>query len=245
MAVHDNAGFATTRWSLVRAAAGNDESLSDEACRAALAELCRCYWFPVYSHCRRRGSSAEEAEDYTQEFFSRVLDGRLFDTADPQRGRFRTYLLTSLDHFLSNEHRREQAQKRGGGVRHVPIDVAEAESRISAMKSADQRSAEAEFERQWALIMLEKVFQTLQAEHQRDERRDSFDLLRQYLAGSTTVPYAAVAEQLGMSEGAVKVAVHRLRKRFGQLLRAEISETVASPDEIDDEIKRLQTALSN
>lgn len=242
MSVHENARFATTRWSLVQAAS-RDESLSDDEQQQALAELCRTYWFPVYAHCRRRGQEPTDAEDSTQEFFARVLEGDLIQSADPDRGRFRSYLLTALDHFLANEYRKGQAIKRGGDVKHLTINVADAESRIGIEPSTNL-TAEDEFEKRWAIVMLTTVFDSLEAEQTDDNGRTMFAELREFIPGNADVPYSVVATKLKMSEGAVKVAIHRLRKRFGRLLRSEIAHTVASVDEIDDEIRRLQTALS-
>lgn len=240
--MQDNAKFATTRWSLVQAAGAEDRSLSDTEYQNALSELCAAYWFPVYAHCRRKGAQPDDAEDQTQEFFSRILDGNLFQSADPDRGRFRSYLLTALDHFLANEYRKGQAVKRGGGAKHVAIDVANAESRIG-VQPATNMTAEDEFEKRWAVVMLSTVYERLQDEQTDASRQNLFAELRDFLPGNADVPYAVVAEKLKMSEGAVKVAIHRLRKRFGQLLRNEIAQTVASVDEIDDEICRLQAAL--
>ncbi len=243
MAIHDKARFATTRWSLVQAAGGEDSSLSEEEYQRALAELCANYWFPVYAHCRRKGATPDDAEDQTQEFFTRILDGNLIKLADPNRGRFRSYLLTALDHFLVNEYRKGQAAKRGGGMKHIAIDVADAESRIGVQPATDL-TPEDEFEKRWAVVMLSGVYDALQNEQTDDDRRNLFAELKAFLPGNSDVPYAVVAETLKMSEGAIKVAIHRLRKRFGQLLRHEIAQTVASMDEIDDEIRRLQIALS-
>lgn len=241
--VNDNARFATTRWSLVQAAGGVDHSLSDEEYQVALSELCEAYWFPVYAHCRRKGATPDDAEDQAQEFFARVLAGNLIQSADPNRGRFRSYLLTALDHFLSNEYRKASAQKRGGNVKHIAIDVASAESQIG-VQPASNLTAEDEFERRWAVVMLTTVYERLQAEQTDERRRDQFAALRDFLPGNAEVPYSAVTERLKMSEGAVKVAIHRLRKRFGKLLREEIAQTVASVDDVNDEIRRLQTALA-
>ncbi|MFK7820618.1 MAG: RNA polymerase sigma factor [Planctomycetaceae bacterium] len=240
--MHDNARFATTRWSLVQAAGNEDQSLSESAYQQALGELCTSYWFPVYAHCRRKGAQPDDAEDQTQEFFARILNGNLIQSADPDRGRFRSYLLTALDHFVANEYRKGQAAKRGGGAKHVAIDVADAESRIG-VQPATNLTPEDEFEKRWAIVMLSTVYDSLQGEQTDDSRRRMFDELRDFLPGNSEVPYAVVADKLKMSAGAVKVAIHRLRKRFGQLLRNEIAQTVASVDEVDDEIRRLQIAL--
>ena len=236
--MHDHARFATTRWSLVQAA-GADETLSAEEQQQALAELCEGYWFPVYAHCRRRGASPEEAEDQTQGFFTQLLDGKLLQAADESRGRFRSYLLTALDHFLANEFRRARTQRRGGNYRRLSIDVSQAEGRL-ATPQATGLSPEDEFERRWALVMLENVYQRLQDEQSEAQRGELFARLRRFLPGRSDVPYDDVAAELKMS----RVAIHRLRKRFGQLLRSEIAHTVASVDEVDDEIRRLQRALS-
>ena len=227
----------------MQAAGADDRSLSDTEYQLALGELCSAYWFPVYAHCRRKGAQSDDAEDQTQEFFARVLDGNLIQAADPNRGRFRSYLLTALDHFLANEYRKDQAAKRGGGVKHVAIDVADAESRIG-IQPATNLTPEDEFEKRWAIVMLTTVYDRLQGEQTDESRRNLFAELRDFLPGNRDVPYSVVAEKLKMSEGAVKVAIHRLRKRFGQLLRTEIAQTVASVDEVDDEIRRLQSALS-
>ncbi len=240
--MHDNARFATTRWSLVQAAGNEDQSLSDTEYRQALGELCTAYWFPVYAACRRKGAQPDDAEDQTQEFFARILSGDLIQSADPNRGRFRSYLLTALDHFVSNEYRKDRAIKRGGDVKHVAIDVADAESRIG-VQPATNLTPEDEFEKRWAVVMLSTVFEKLQSEQTDDSRRTLFTELRDFLPGNSEVPYAVVAAKLKMSAGAVKVSIHRLRKRFGHLLRAEIAQTVASVDEVDDEIRRLQVAL--
>lgn len=227
----------------MQAAGGDDSSLSEEEYQQALAELCANYWFPVYAHCRRKGASPDDAEDQTQEFFTRILDGNLIQLADPDRGRFRSYLLTALDHFLVNEYRKGQAVKRGGGAKHIAIDVADAESRIG-VQPATNMTPEDEFEKRWAVVMLSGVYDVLQNEQTDEDRRNLFAELREFLPGNTDVPYAVVAEKLKMSDGAIKVAIHRLRRRFGQLLRNEIAQTVASVDEVDDEIRRLQIALS-
>ena len=241
--MHDNARFATTRWSLVQAAGKEDHSLSDTEYQQALSELCTAYWFPVYAHCRRKGAQPDDAEDQAQEFFARILNGNLIQSADPDRGRFRSYLLTALDHFVANEYRKGQAIKRGGDAKHVAIDVADAESRIG-VQPATNLTPEDEFEKRWAMVMLATVYDNLRDEQTEDSRRNMFVELRDFLPGNSDVPYAVVADKLKMSEGAVKVAIHRLRKRFGQLLRSEIAQTVASVDEVDDEIRRLQVALS-
>jgi RNA polymerase sigma-70 factor (ECF subfamily) len=240
--MHDNARFATTRWSLVQAAGKEDHS-SDTEYQQALSELCTAYWFPVYAHCRRKGAQPDDAEDQAQEFFARILNGNLIQSADPDRGRFRSYLLTALDHFVANEYRKGQAIKRGGDAKHVAIDVADAESRIG-VQPATNLTPEDEFEKRWAMVMLATVYDNLRDEQTEDSRRNMFVELRDFLPGNSDVPYAVVADKLKMSEGAVKVAIHRLRKRFGQLLRSEIAQTVASVDEVDDEIRRLQVALS-
>ena len=243
MVAQEDHRFATTRWSLVQAAGGDRDSVSEEESREALAELCRQYWFPVYAHVRRRESNPAEAEDLTQEFFARLIDNNDLKIADQSRGRFRSFLLTMLDNFVTNEWQKSQTKKRGGDVRHVSIDIDAAESRLQ-MDPSTSGTAESEFERRWALAMLEAVFEKLRTEQSNAERQHQFAALQQYLMSPESLPYAEVADTLKMSAAAIKVAVHRLRKRFGVLLRSEISQTVASTDQIDDEIRRLQVVLS-
>jgi len=231
--------FATTHWSLVLAAAHD----SRPDARAALATLCETYWYPLYTYVRRRGYRAEEALDLTQEFFARLLEKESLRVADRARGRFRSFLLASLNHFLANEWDRARAEKRGGGRRTISMDAAGAEGRY-ALEPAGDLEPENLFERQWATALLEQVLTELREELARDGKQPLFDRLKRFLGGETPgASYSQVAAELGMTEGAVKTAVHRLRRHYRRLLRARIAQTVASADEIDDEIRHLFAAL--
>jgi len=231
--------FATTRWSLVLAA-GRQTSVES---REALGTLCRLYWYPLYAYVRRRGHAPEEAEDLTQGFFARLLEKHAVRAADPARGRFRSYLLTSLKHFLVNERHRARAQKRGGGRQAISLDVRHGEGRYR-LEPADEMTAEKLFERRWALTLLELVLAELRGQYARDGRERLFDRLKGFLGGRDAgTPYSGVAEELGMTPGAVRVAVHRLRRRYRRLLRDRIAQTVASPDDVDDEVRHLFAAI--
>jgi RNA polymerase sigma-70 factor (ECF subfamily) len=233
------ASFATTRWSLVLAAAEADEPDS----RQALAELFGTYWYPLYAFIRRQGFDPEQAQDHTQEFFARLLEKDYLRDADRQRGRFRSFLLAACQHFLANERDKARAQKRGGGRLHVPIDFQDAESRYGH-EPAHALTAEKLFERRWALTLLEQVLQRLRQEQLDAGRGLVFEQLKGALAGERgSTGYAQLGESLGMSEAAIKVAVHRLRKRYRELLRAEIERTVESDSEVEAEIRSLFAAL--
>jgi DNA-directed RNA polymerase specialized sigma24 family protein len=228
--------FPTTCWSVVLAARGlpRDES------RAALESLCAAYWFPLYAFIRGRSQPAHAAEDLTQSFFTRLIEKGVLDAVDRSKGRFRAFLLAACKDFLANCRDHDLCQKRGGGRRFVPID---AESRLIT-GSTQGLAPEALFDRQWALALLERVLQRLAAEMDRAGKSSIFDRLKPALLGESQAPsYAGVGEQLGMTEGAVKVAAHRLRGRYRELLRDEISQTVADPADVDDEIRDLFQAL--
>jgi RNA polymerase sigma-70 factor (ECF subfamily) len=232
--------FVTTHWSLVVSAGRNDTPHA----RDALEKLCRSYWFPIYAFVRRQGHGPHDAQDLTQEFFARLLEKKQLAGADPVRGRFRSFLLASLKHFLANEWDKANAQKRGGGRVLIPIDVATAETSCG-FEPADNLTADIIFERRWALTLLEHVLGRLRAEYVRDGKENLFEQLKPTLTeASRTVAYAEIATRLGTTEGAVKVAVHRLRQRYREVLRAEIADTVASPGEVDDEIRNLFAALA-
>jgi RNA polymerase sigma factor (sigma-70 family) len=232
--------FVTTHWSLVISAGHNDTPQA----RNALEKLCRTYWFPIYAFVRRQGQAPPDAQDLTQEFFARLLEKNYLTSADPAKGRFRSFLLASLKHFLANEWDKASAQKRGGGQILIPIDVATAETSCG-FEPADQLTAEKIFERRWALTLLEQVLHRLRAEYVSDDREKLFEQLKPTLTeASRTVAYAEIATRLGTTEGAVKVAVHRLRQRYREVLRAEIADTVASPEEVEDEIRNLFAALA-
>jgi RNA polymerase sigma factor (sigma-70 family) len=240
------AHFATTRWTLVIAAGaarpgpgGTPES------RKALAELCELYWYPVYAYVRRRGKNAEDALDLTQGFFTRLIEKNDLAAADPARGRFRAWLLVSVEHYLANEWDRASAQKRGGGRTVLSIDGDDAEDRYRR-EPAHHLTPERIFDRRWALTLLEQALRDLQAECEAQGKSDLFHALRPTLTGDgrdPENPYRDIADEIGTTEGALKVAAHRLRRRYRDLLRQEIAETVATPEEIDDEIRDLFTTL--
>lgn len=234
--------FATTRWSIVlRAGRGGERPSS---ARDALARLCGTYWFPLYAHVRRRGFSAHDAEDLTQEFFARLLEREAIARADPARGRFRAFILTALNHFLADAWHRERAAKRGGGGERLSLDLAEAETRFAGL--VDPGAAPDElFDREWALAVLRSVLAHLESEYAAAGRADVFAVLKPTLTGARAAqPYAEMAAQLGRNENAVKVAVHRLRQRYRALLQAEIAETVGSDDDAKAELRVLLQALA-
>lgn len=228
--------FATTHWSIV----GSAGDASSPEARRSLAVLCEDYWFPLYAFVRRTGHSAEDARDLTQEFFVRLMDKHFLAAADSKKGRFRTFLITALKRFLANEYDRARAQKRGGGQRMMSLESLEARYR---QEPVDTLTPERIFEQQWALALLEQVLARLQTEMTTDSKAALFDALKGHLTGSQATGYAATAARLGMTEGAVKVAAHRLRQRYRELLRDEIAQTVTSPEEVDEEIRYLFTCL--
>jgi RNA polymerase sigma factor (sigma-70 family) len=233
--------FLTTHWSVVLSAGQPDSPGSARA----LEQLCLAYWYPLYAHIRRRGHQAEEARDLTQGFFVELLANRSVSVADPNRGRFRTFLLASLDNYLRHHHRDATALKRGGGIEFISRDAQAAEERY-AREPADQRSPDREFDRRWALATLDKVRDQLRRELMVAGKAELFDLLRPYLCeDQQTTPYAQVAAQLKMTTVAVKVMVHRLRRRYGELLRTEVGQTLANPADADEELKHLIAALGN
>lgn len=229
--------FRTTRWSLI--AAAGDPAAPDS--RQALADLCGQYWYPVYAYVRRRGSDRHKAEDLTQAFFARLLETNDLAAADRTRGRFRTFLLSACQHFLANRHDYETAQKRGGGVTPLPFDFSEGEERFTR-EPADAHTAEAEFERRWAVALLDQTLKELRAEYAESGKAAVFDVLKGTLTGDGPA-YRDLGVRLGLSEGAVKVAVHRLKQRYRDRLRAVIAETVDTPADVDDEIRDLFAAL--
>jgi RNA polymerase sigma factor (sigma-70 family) len=236
----DAAGFAATRWTLVLAAA--DGRVAPRAAEA-MEELCRLYWYPLYAYVRRRGHEAHEAEDLTQEFFLRLLTKDFLAGVDRRKGKFRAFLLAALKHFLANEQDRRQAQKRGGGKVVISLDGLKAESRYQ-LEPAHSLTAEKLFERQWAIAVLDRVLRRLQTEFAAEGKQTLFERLKRFLAsGRQPGGYAEVAAELRMTEEAVKTAVHRLRRRWRQLLRDEIAQTVAGPEEIDEEIRYLLACL--
>jgi DNA-directed RNA polymerase specialized sigma24 family protein len=224
--------FATTQWNVVLAAR---DGTATEA-RRALELLCEAYWYPLYAFVRRRGHEADEARDLTQAFFADLLGRDFLGAVDRSKGRFRSFLLASLEHFLSHERDKAHALKKGGGVPPLSLDAAMAETRYSH-EPADRVTPETVFERRWGLTVMERAMERLRTESAEDQR---FERLRPYLTGSDEhTPYKEAAEALAMTETAVKAAVHRLRQRFGRLLREEIAQTVADPAEVDDELRHL------
>ena len=231
--------FDTTRWSVIAAAAGQDSV----AARDALSTLCEAYWYPLYAFIRRWGADPDAARDLTQAFLTSLLERRDIEQLRPERGRFRTFLLASVKHFLLNEAVRSRAMKRGGGVALLPLAFDEAEGRYQ-FEPADATTPETLYERRWALTVLERVIATVQAKWRNTGRGAEFDVLKASLLGEGPPGgYAAAAQQLGTTEGAVKVAVHRLRRTFRAQLREAIAETVSDASEVEEELKYLERAL--
>jgi RNA polymerase sigma-70 factor (ECF subfamily) len=232
--------FSTTHWSVVLGAGQTDLA----AATAALERLCRTYWYPIYAFIRRRGSDPHEAEDLTQSFFAFLLEKESLKKVDRRKGRFRTFLLAALMNFLANEWDKRQTLKRGGQSQIVSLDETVAEE-LYCREAVESVTPETLFERRWAWALVEQVLARLKEEYAAANKDRLFASLEPALtrevAPGTLVQFAA---ELGMSEGAVKVALHRLRRRFGELLRSEIAHTVASPEEIDDEIRHLFAAIS-
>jgi RNA polymerase sigma-70 factor (ECF subfamily) len=211
--------------------------------RESLAALCGAYWYPLYAYIRRRGHTPEQAQDLTQDFFALVLERELLAQADPRRGRFRSFLRAVCAHYLADQRDREIAHKRGGGRPALSIDAVDAEGRYTR-EPAYELTPERIFDRSWALTLLGRVLEQLRREYHDAGRAATFEELHVILTrGPQSVPYGTIAERLGTSEGAVRVAVHRLRRRYGLLLRREIAATVDNPAEIDDEIRALFAAL--
>jgi RNA polymerase sigma factor (sigma-70 family) len=224
----------TTQWSQVLAARDG----SDTEARAALESLCQTYWQPLYAYIRHGGVSPEEALDLTQGFFAEFLEKNLLTQVDPSKGRFRSFLLASLRHFLAHERRRDRTLKHGGRTRTLSLDTDVAEEFYAGEPAS--RTPEEVFEEGWALTVLDQAIDRLREQAEANTDPNHFELLRQYLTSAEPqAPYSQVANALGMNEGAVRTAVHRLRKRFGQCLRAEIAEIVADPADVDDEVRHL------
>lgn len=233
--------FATTHWSLVVRARGDDSAAS-----AALESLCQRYWYPLYAYARRRGIGLHEAQDLTQDFFARLLAKNSLAVATPDRGRFRAFLLTSLKNFLNNEWKKGQAEKRGGGQRalSLQLDLDSAESRLG-LEPNHSLTPEQSFERQWALQLLDLVMIRLQEEQATAGKTRQFELLKEALAGAAErLPYAEIAAELRISEEGARQAASRLRKRYREILRDEVGQTIASADDVDDEIRSLFAVLA-
>jgi RNA polymerase sigma-70 factor (ECF subfamily) len=231
--------FDTTHWSVVVAAGGDDSS----AARAALATLCETYWYPLYAYVRRWGASVDDARDLTQGFLLSLLERRDFENLRQERGRFRAFLLASLQHFLANDAARRRTQKRGGGVLLLPLAFDDAEGRYR-VEPEEPSTPETLYERRWALTVIERVLARLREQWQAEARGAEFDELKACLLGQAPAGgYAAIAGRLDTTEGAIKAAVHRLRRKFQDELRRDIAETVSDPAEVDDEIRYLVRAL--
>ncbi len=237
---HAPGQFPTTQWSRVVAANGRDRL---EA-REALSALCQAYWYPIYAYIRHRGYPPEPARDLTQDFFTYVLEHQLFAKADPARGRFRAFLRTVCVRHIADRRDREQSARRGGGRPPVSIDAFDAERRYS-LEPAHELTADRIFDRTWALTLLERVVERLRSEYDDAGRAGRFEELIPLLTrDSTTEGYAQIAERLGTSEGNVRVSVHRLRRRYGLLLREEIAATVGDSDLVEDEVHALFASLA-
>jgi len=233
--------FATTQWSAVLSAGRNDTTRA----RAALAQLCKTYWYPLYAYVRQRGHSAHDAQDLTQEFFARLLEKNSLGRVTRGRGKFRSFLLAAMNHFLADEWKRARAQKRGGGHRAISLDAHDAETRFER-EAVDKVTPERLYEQNWALALLDTVYHRLRREYETGGRGHLFDTLKFSLTGSrSAMPYADLAKWLGLTESAVKVAVHRLRQRYRELLREEVAQTVASPGEVEEELRGLFRALAS
>jgi RNA polymerase sigma factor (sigma-70 family) len=236
----DTSRFATTHWSVVLAA--GDSSAPQH--REALSTLCQRYWFPLYAYLRRRGHNIHQAEDWTQAFFAQMLEKQYLTKVEPKPGKFRSFLLTALKHFLSKERDRAMALKRGGAQIIMPLDFKKAENKYS-IEPVSELSPEKLFEKSWALTVLQQTMDRLEAESAKTNKKKLFDSLKVYLSvEKSSIPYSDVATELDMTEGAVRVAVHRLRRQYRELLRNEIIQTVATEEEIDEEIRDLFTALA-
>jgi RNA polymerase sigma-70 factor (ECF subfamily) len=235
--------FATTRWTVVLAAGNRNEP----GAHAALEELCQAYWFPLYAYIRQQGSSREDAEDLTQAFFANFLAKNNLNDLSASKGKFRAFLLATLKHFLSNERDRTEAKKRGGGVPHLSLSVDGLEGESFYQTSmAVHLSPDKLYDRAWALILLENVIAKLRAENVRDGKANTFEALKPFLTSDgIDANYANAAAALQMTEGNVRVMVHRLRRRYRELLRNEISQTVADPNLVREEMQMLLSAFSS
>lgn len=232
--------FATTHWTVVLAAGRKHTAQSD----AALEELCKTYWFPLYAYVRRRGHSKEDAEDLTQAFFARMLEKNYLEGLSAERGRFRAFLLAALKHFLANEWDKTQRKKRGGHLQHLSLDWQNADTQFQVATATDL-NPDKTFDREWAVALLARVLERLRAECKAEGKEGQFLRLKSTLTGGKgSICYGEVARTLNLNEGAVRVAVHRLRKRYRQLLTEEIAQTVADPAQADEEMRALFAAFA-
>lgn len=240
----EKGAFQTTRWSVIRGAAKKNvaESRETPEVQQALADLCRNYWYPLYAFARRQGETPESAMDLTQGFFADLLEKSWIDRADPQQGRFRSFLITVFRRFISDQKKRANAAKRGGNKNIFSIDAGDAEQRYQ-MEPTDDVEPSDLFQRQWAMELLGRVYTRLEQEHIEKGREEQFQILRQYLSTTDGSTYEEIAPQLGMNENTVKITVYRLRKRFRTLLEEEVLQTVDSASDIQSELNELLTAL--
>lgn len=232
------AAFATTHWSLVLAAQDRESPKAVEA----LETLCKSYWYPVYAYVRRKGHDEHGSSDLTQEFFCRLLERHYLRAADRKRGKFRAFILGCLEHFLAKEWTRERRLKRGGGVKILSLADGSCEARYLAEADAGLDPAKV-FERRWAATVIEAGLERLRQEYTAAGKADFYQELRPFLSGEAG-SYAELASRLQMTDGALRIAVHRLRQRYGECLREVIAQTVSSPEEVDDEVRELLAALS-
>lgn len=239
----DNSGrhqFSTTHWSLILTAQGSDSIPAGRA----LANLCETYWYPLYAFVRRNGHSSHDAQDLTQAFFEKLLEKNYLGDVVQEKGRFRSFLLASLKHFLANEWKRSQAAKRGGGTVQISLDDTEAEARYQ-LEPVEEMNAERLFERRWAMTMLDLVMNRLRKEMETANKLDLFEELKGRLSGGGDAEsFAESGKHLNLSEGAARVAAHRMKKRYREILRESIGETVADLSEVEDEIRYLISILS-
>ena len=232
--------FATTHWTAVLAAGRGSSRQAD----VALEELCRTYWYPLYAYVRRQGHSREDAEDLTQGFFARLLEKNYLEGVTSDKGKFRAFLLVALKRFLANEWDRASRQKRGGGVMPLSLDWQDADTRYQ-INPADNLSPDKLYDRAWAVIVLERVITRLRDENGAEGKANLYEQLKPFLMiGKSEIPYAQAAAALKLTEGAVRVAVHRLRRRYRELLREEITQTLANPAQADEEMQSLFNALA-
>jgi DNA-directed RNA polymerase specialized sigma24 family protein len=227
--------FATTRWTIVLRAAVENTPESN----AALAEVCKAYWYPLYAYVRRQGFDPHTAQDLTQEFFAKLIEKNYLAGADRQRGRFRWFMITAFKCFLANEFDRVHAQKRGGGEKPLSLDQMTAEERY-AHEPSDTMNADLIYDRRWALDLLARARTRLNQQYAEGDKARRYELLSPFLpGGEPTASQAALGEQLGLSENAVKQEVHRMKKRLAELIRSEVEQTVSHPDDVDDELRHL------
>jgi RNA polymerase sigma factor (sigma-70 family) len=231
--------FDATHWTVVLSA-GKPNSPDAQA---ALAKLCQTYWYPLYVFVRRQGQSAEDAQDLVQGFFAKAIEKNYVADAEREKGRFRSFLLIALKRYMANEWKRDNRDKRGGGHEIISLDEQNTEMRYRS-EPVDESSPEKAYERQWALTLLQQVLDRLSSEFSAPGKAEVFEELRVFLTGEKGGSYAEIGARLSLSEGAVKVAVHRLRQRYREVLRLEIANTVSSPEAVDDEIRNLFAALS-